>query len=72
MKPCPPGGIDPHALQGGQIDLKEQFQRELWEETGISVTEVKGIQPFLLVHDPSKQSAEFVTFSLYLLKFWKI
>ncbi|MCE5318710.1 MAG: NUDIX domain-containing protein [Parachlamydia sp.] len=111
----PSGGIDPHALQGGQIDLKEQFQRELWEETGISVTEVKGIQPFLLVYDPSthmyeicavievnypvvseerkptaeyqefiwvsksemksftaKHSAEFVPFSLYLLKAWKI
>lgn len=111
----PSGGIDPNALSGQHIDLKEQFQRELWEETGISVTEVKSIHPFLLVHDPStgmyeicavievnypvvyeerkptaeyqefiwvpkseiksftaKHSAEFVPFSLFLLKTWKM
>lgn len=110
----PSGGIDPHALRGQFIDLKEQFQRELWEETGISVTEVKNIQPFLLVHDSTtdtyeicaaievnypvvyeerkptaeyeefvwvpkseiksfatKHSAEFLPFSLFLLKNWR-
>lgn len=111
----PSGGIDSNALRGQQIDLKEQFQRELWEETGISVTEVKDIQPFLLAYDPSthiyeicavievnypvvyeereptaeykefvwipksdiktftaKHNAEFVPFSLFLLKTRKI
>lgn len=49
----PSGGIDPHSQRGDLIDISEQFQRELWEETGISVTEIRNIQPFLLAYDPS-------------------
>lgn len=48
----PSGGIDHNAQRGNTIDLKEQFGRELWEETGISVTEIKRILPFLIVRDP--------------------
>jgi 8-oxo-dGTP pyrophosphatase MutT (NUDIX family) len=54
----PSGGIDPHAQRDHQIDLLDQFERELWEETGISVTEIKRIRPFLIAHDLSTQLYE--------------
>ncbi len=54
----PSGGVDPKALSGNKIDLREQFSRELWEETGISVTEIKRINPFQLVHDVENRHYE--------------
>lgn len=54
----PSGGIDPNASHGNQIDLKRQFEIELWEETGISVTEIKGIKPIALVYDTKNKSYE--------------
>ncbi len=47
----PSGGIDPSALVGDKIDFVKQFEVELWEETGISVTEIKEIRPMVLVYD---------------------
>ena len=54
----PSGGVDKNAQRGAKIDLNEQFERELWEETGISVTEIKRIRPFLLVHDRKTHTYE--------------
>lgn len=39
----PSGGIDPRALKDDHIDIHKQFQLELWEETKISVTDVKNV-----------------------------
>jgi hypothetical protein len=39
----PSGGIDPRALIDDRIDIHKQFQLELWEETKISVTDVKNV-----------------------------
>lgn len=54
----PSGGIDAGLLRSGTINLQEQFSRELWEETGISVTEIKRIHPFQIVHDLSSRHYE--------------
>lgn len=48
----PSGGIDPLALAKEQIEIKRQFEQELWQETGISVTEIKKIEPFMILFDP--------------------
>jgi hypothetical protein len=47
----PSGGIDPGSVVDNKIDLIKQFELELWEETGISVTEIKQIRPRALVYD---------------------
>jgi|LakMenEpi03Aug12_release.lakeMendotaPanAssembly.Ray.scaffolds.fasta_scaffold28986_11 hypothetical protein len=47
----PSGGIDPRAQQGNQINIKRQFELELWEESGISVTEIKSIKPVAIFYD---------------------
>lgn len=49
----PSGGIAPSSLRGQEIDLEEQFRREFWEETAISVTEIKRIKPLQIVFDGS-------------------
>jgi hypothetical protein len=54
----PSGGIDPAAVRDQKVDLQEQFSRELWEETHISVTEIKRILPFQLVQDFSTHHYE--------------
>ncbi len=47
----PSGGIDPRALVEGKIDLLKQFELELWEETGISVSEIKDYRLLNLIYD---------------------
>lgn len=47
----PSGGVDSTSLSGNQINIKRQFENELWEETGISVTEIKNIELFSLIYD---------------------
>lgn len=55
----PSGGIDAEINAGSlvneMIDLPRQFQKELWEETGISVTEIKKIEIFSLIYDPNEE-----------------
>ncbi len=48
----PSGGIEPSALKEGCINLKNQFEIELFEETGISTTEIKRVECFAIVYDP--------------------
>ena len=48
----PSGGIAPGALVGDSIDLQSQFVLELFEETGISSTEIKHVECFAVVYDP--------------------
>jgi hypothetical protein len=54
----PSGGIDSRSLVDGKIDLHRQFTDELWEETGISVTDVKNAAPFALIYDALRNSYE--------------
>lgn len=54
----PSGGISPSAEKEGRIDIIKQFQLELWEETGISVTEIKDFNLFALVFDPPNKQYE--------------
>lgn len=54
----PSGGIDPDCLVDDHIDLTGQFEKEFWEETGLSVTEIKEIKPFALIFDPFRNSYE--------------
>ncbi len=51
----PSGGIDPGSMVDNKIDLSKQFEVELFEETGISATEVKEIRPLALIYDESKK-----------------
>lgn len=55
----PSGGIDPGSLVTNKIDITKQFEVELWEETGISVTEVKDIRPLGLVYDEDQKTYDF-------------
>jgi hypothetical protein len=54
----PSGGIDSSSTVDGTIDLKRQFEKELWEETRISVTEIKKIELFSLIFDPENNLYE--------------
>lgn len=47
----PSGGVDPGARVGDQIDFTSQFVLELFEETGISSTEIKRVECFAVVYD---------------------
>jgi ADP-ribose pyrophosphatase YjhB (NUDIX family) len=49
----PSGGVEPTAMKGDFLDLKNQFELELFEETGISSTEIKQVDCFAVVYDPS-------------------
>lgn len=54
----PSGGIDPEALVGTKVEISKQFEKELWEETGISTTEIRETKPFALLHDLEHDSYE--------------
>jgi isopentenyldiphosphate isomerase len=54
----PSGGIDSRVVSEGHVDLLRQYELELWEETGISVTEIKSIRPFLIVYDSQEDAYE--------------
>lgn len=54
----PSGGIDPNAQVQERIDLKRQFELELWEESGISTTEIKSIKPLALIYDQQNKTYE--------------
>lgn len=54
----PSGGIDDSSVVNDKVDLLRQFENELWEETGISVTEIKKIEIFALVHEPTVDEYE--------------
>lgn len=55
----PSGSLDPGAVKEGYIDPAKQFEVELWEETMISVTEVRSIEPLALIYDIEKHIYEF-------------
>jgi len=54
----PSGGIDPGSQVGNRINIARQFEIELWEETGISVTEIKSIRPKALIYDKENKTYE--------------
>ena len=54
----PSGSLDPGAIKDGYIDLEKQFEVELWEESGISVTEVRKIEPLALIYDTERRIYE--------------
>lgn len=54
----PSGSVDDGALLGDKIDLKKQFEVELWEETEISTTEIRTIEPLALIYDRQKKIYE--------------
>lgn len=54
----PSGGIDPGSQIDDRINVARQFETELWEESGISVTEVKDILPLALVFDSENKIYE--------------
>jgi hypothetical protein len=54
----PSGGIDEKCLVNETIDLPRQFEKELWEETRISMTEIKKNEIFSLIYDFKEDSYE--------------
>ena len=54
----PSGKIDAEGVDGEQIDLFKQFQRELWEESGLSSTDIRDIIPFAFIYDKERDSYE--------------
>lgn len=54
----PSGGIDDSTQTHESINLTRQFEKELWEETKISVTEIKKIELFSLIFDPDNNLYE--------------
>jgi len=54
----PSGGFDPTSVRDGHIDILKQFQTELWEESGISASEVKDFNLLKLVYDPDNRNYE--------------
>lgn len=54
----PSGGMNTRAQVNDRIDPIRQFEMELWEETAISVTEIKSIRPIALVFDLENRQYE--------------
>lgn len=54
----PSGGIDPRSHVDDRIHVARQFEMELWEESGISVAEIKGIRPLALIFDSKNKIYE--------------
>lgn len=54
----PSGVIDPESVVDHRVNLVKQFEKELWEETGISSTEVRDIVPFAFIYDRARDSFE--------------
>lgn len=54
----PSGGVDASTLTSNRVDLFKQFEKELWEETAISSTDIREIAPFALIYDSARDSYE--------------
>jgi len=54
----PSGGIDSEGVVDNKIDLYKQFEKELWEESGLSSTDIREIVPFAFVYDKARNSFE--------------
>ena len=54
----PSGTIDPECLDGDRVDFKKQFEKEVWEESAISVTDMRETNPFALIYDSNRKAYE--------------
>lgn len=57
---APSGGVDPGSAQGCRLDIKQGVLKELYEETGITVSDVLRAQPIAAVKDWGGHALEVV------------